>query len=117
MKTDKEIIENLLSISESVRRLHMRGFQRFVDKKCNEPMTEKEIEKKEKKLEKEFCQLLNVELVPSFFELYGDPRGFVLKILTDRLNIDNAREYMRSTGLASDWGGDYAIVSDKYLPN
>jgi hypothetical protein len=73
----------------------------------------KEGKKREAEIVKKLCLLTGKtkNTLPDFLSYAGDPRGFVLKINSDKLteeeiNLCVSLEFMR------DWGGDFAITKD-----
>lgn len=49
---------------------------------------------------------------PNFISFDNDPRGFVLKIESDKLS-DEAKQHCRDIGLLQDWGGDFTILFNR----
>lgn len=71
----------------------------------------KEGEAREDEIRKKMLILTGTKEIPDFIGYSGDPRGFVLKIHSDKLSEDEIKlcaelDFMR------DWGGDFTIVKD-----
>ncbi len=68
-------------------------------------------EKREKSIIKRIKTMCGTDTIPSFITYGGDPRGFVLKINSDKLTEDEIK-LCESLHFMRDWGGDYTIVKN-----
>lgn len=71
----------------------------------------KEGKAREKEIRKFILTMTGTTKIPDFISYGGDPRGFVLKIESDKLTEEEiklciALDFMR------DWGGDFAVEKD-----
>lgn len=71
----------------------------------------KEGAKREREIRRKMLTLCGTTKIPAFISYSGDPRGFVLKIHSDKLMEDEI-QLCRSLDFSMDWGGDFAIVKD-----
>ena len=61
---------------------------------------------------KKLLQLTGTKELPDFIGYNGDPRGFVLKILADKLTPDEVEYCRMDCDFMKDWGGDFSIIKD-----
>lgn len=66
----------------------------------------------EKSILKRLKALTGTKNIPDFLGYAGDPRGFTLKIDSDKLDADEIA-LCESIEFLRDWGGDFAIVKDR----
>lgn len=127
MEKDTKIIDNIMSVPKIKRRRLRQDCERFAVAQCNgdywfnEDTNEWEGDKADKAAPLRqsiinrvhafssgivgvFTNNQEYDHLPDFITFQNDPRGFVLKIETQKLS-EEAKEYCRDTHLAMDWGG------------
>ncbi len=77
----------------------------------NDNAPAKEGKAREKDIIKKILSLTGTKEIPSFMGYSGDPRGFVIKIFSDKLTPAE-KELCEKYQLMRDWGDDYTIVKD-----
>lgn len=71
----------------------------------------KEGAKREKEIRAKIKELCGTQTIPNFISYGGDPRGFVLKINSDKLT-QREIELCHALDFVKDWGGDFAIMKN-----
>lgn len=135
MNQDTRIIDNIMSVPTIKRRKLRNDAQRFAVAQCNgdywlnedtnqwEGEQAHKAEKLKKSIEKRLYMYshgivgavnftINYKAVelPHFISYENDPRGYVIKIETQKLS-DEAQQYCIDNGIEKDWGGDYTILT------
>ena len=68
-------------------------------------------EKREKSIIKRIKEFCKTDEIPDFITYEDDPRGFVFKILSDRLTGEE-KDHVELYNFQKDWGGDYTIIEN-----
>lgn len=135
MNTDTRIIDNIMSTPTIKRRKLRNDAQRFAIAQCNgdywfnedtnewEGAEAHKAEALKQSIIKRihmycngivgqvnFTVLNSAITIPDFISFENDPRGYVLKIETQKLS-EEAKQYCRDNNLEMDWGGDYTILT------
>jgi len=73
----------------------------------------KEGKARQAEIMRQLCKLTGTtkNKLPDFLSYSGDPRGFVLKIMSDMLTEEEIKLCI-SLGFMRDWGGDFAITKN-----
>lgn len=68
--------------------------------------------REEKDIVKKILSMTGTKEIPSFMGYNGDPRGFVIKIFSDKLTPDEI-DYCRNVcNFMMDWGSDFTIIKN-----
>jgi hypothetical protein len=134
MNTDTRIIDAIMSVPTIHRRKLRNDAERFAAAQCNgdywfnedtnawegaqaakaEPLRQSIIERIHMYSNGIVGIVTNTRIstkdLPEFISFENDPRGYVLKIETQKLS-EEARQYCRDNNLEMDWGGDYTILT------
>jgi len=135
MNTDTKTIDNIMTVPAIKRRKLRSDVERHATAQCNgdyyynddTEQWEGEQSHKAAKMEQSIIKRIHMysagiigvvtgiyskKDLPDFITYENDPRGFVLKIESEKLS-DEAKQYCRDSHLEMDWGGDYTILTNQ----
>ena len=135
MNTDTRIIDAIMSVPTIKRKKLRADAEKFAIAQCNGDYWYNEDTNKWEGVEAEKAEPLRQSIIkrihmysngivgivtnttritakdlPDFVSFENDPRGYVLKIETQKLS-EEAKQYCRDNNLEMDWGGDYTILT------
>ncbi len=127
-----KVLENIASIPTIKRKRLQQDVQRHAEKQCNgeyywndddnewQGTEAHKAQAAEQSIINRICEYCTgivgvvtnkktTDDIPNFITYNNDPRGFVLKIESERLT-EEARQHCHALGFLMDWGGDYSFL-------